>query len=160
MRIEQLKVLVVDRADEILDIAIGREIDAIVHATPKTRQTVLLSASSPPRLIKLAHQYLRDPDLFGISAEEFESGAPSTMPIAAMVNIYFGAGKGNGVTPRDLVGALINEGGATREKIGTIKIKQNFSLVSVPADQAAGLVSRLRASRIKGRKVKIRLERF
>jgi len=160
LRIEQLKILVFDRTDQILDLSLAREVGSIVEATPKTRQTVLLSATSPPRVLKLAHQHLRDPDLIGISAEEFESVAPPDEPSVPMVNLYFGAGKGSGVTPRDLVGVITNEGGLTGAQIGAIKIKQNFSLVSVPADQADGLVSRLRASRIKGLKIKIRLERF
>jgi len=160
LRIEQLKILVFDRADEILDTGAAREVESIVEATPKTRQTVLLSATSPPRVIRMARQHLLRPELVGINADEFESDAPSETPAAAMVNLYFGAGKGNGVTPRDLVGVITNEGGLTGDQIGPIKIKQNFSLVSVPADQAEVLVSMLRASRIKGRKVKIRLERF
>ena len=79
---------------------------------------------------------------------------------AAAVNLYFGLGKAAGVTPRDLVGAIVNEGGLDRGEIGAIKIKQNFSLVAVPADQAERLVSKLRSSLIKGRKAKVRLERF
>ena len=160
LRIEQLKILVFDRTDEILDLSLAREVGSIVEATPKTRQTVLLSSTSPPRVLRLAHQHLHNPDLVGISAEEFGSVAPTEMPAAAMVNLYFGAGKGNGVTPRDLVGVITNEGGVSGEEIGPIKVKQNFSLVSVPANQAKPLVSKLQTSRIKGRKVKIRLERF
>ena len=160
LRIEQLRILVFDRADEILDTGVAREVEAIVQATPKTRQTILLTATSPPRILRMAHQHLRDPDLVGISVEEFEPAVPPDAPAVAMVNLYFGAGRGNDVTPRDLVGVITNEGGLTGEQIGAIRIKQNFSLVSVPAEQAKALVGKLRTSRIKGRKVKIRLERF
>lgn len=160
LRIEQLKILVLDRAGEILDSGVAREVESIVDATPKSRQTVLLSATSPPRLLRLGHQCLRDPELFGASAEEFDSVDLPELPTVAMVNLYFGAGKGEGVTPRDLVGAITNEGGLAGQQVGAIKIKQNFSLVAVPSEEAKAVVGKLKASRIKSRKVKIRLERF
>ena len=76
------------------------------------------------------------------------------------MNLYFGAGKGAGITPRDLVGTITNEGGLNGEQIGATKVKQNFSLVAVPAEDADEVVRKLRSSRIKGRKVTVRLERF
>ncbi|MDQ2700816.1 MAG: DEAD/DEAH box helicase [Actinomycetota bacterium] len=160
LRIEQLKVLVVDRADEIQELKLGRELEAIVRETPKTRQTMLLSATTGPRILSFSHKHLRDPELSGITREEFESGAAPEAPAALMTNLYFGVGKGAGISPRDLVGAITNEGGLDGSVIGEIKIKQNFSLVAVPAESAKSLVVKLRSSQIKGRKTKIRLERF
>jgi ATP-dependent RNA helicase DeaD len=160
LRIEQLKVLVIDRLDECLDAGLSREVVAIINATPGTRQTAVFSGTSPLRVLKLAHRHLHDPELIGLAAEEFESVALPKTPSTAMVNLYFGTGKGDGVTPRDLVGAITKEGGLTGDQVGAIKIKQNFSLVAVPGEKAKALVGKLKASRIKGRKVKIRLERF
>ncbi len=160
LRIEQLKVLVLDGADQLLGPGTAREVGSIVEVTPATRQTVLLSATSPPRVLRVAHQQLRDPQLVGIETEEYESAATPEAPAGRMTNLYFGAGKGSGVTPRDLVGVITNEGGLTGQQIGEIRIKQNFSLVAVPAERAKALAGKLRSSRVKGRKVKIRLERF
>jgi superfamily II DNA/RNA helicase len=160
LRIEQLRILVLDRVDEMLDLGLAQEIETIIGVTPKTRQTVLFSATSPPRVLRMALQHLRDPALISITAEDIETAARSEAPSAAMLNLYFGAGKGAGISPRDLVGLLSNEGGLAGDQIGPIKIKQNFSLVAVPAEDAKNLVSKLRSSRIKGRKAKIRLERF
>ncbi|MEX0621133.1 MAG: DEAD/DEAH box helicase [Solirubrobacterales bacterium] len=160
LRIEQLKILVFDRADEILNTGASRDVASILDETPKTRQTVLFSATTPPRILNLAHKHLRDPELVGITATDFESVEPQEAPSTSVVNIYFGAGKGGGVTPRDLVGVITNEGGLEGEQIGAISIRQNFSLVAVPEDCAKGLVSSLKSSLVRGRKVKIRLERF
>ena len=160
LRIEQLKILVLDRVDEMLDMQMARDVETIIGVTPKNRQTVLFSATSPPRVLRMAHQHLRDPELVGIAQEELDSIGFPEAPANAMVNLYFGAGRGNGVTPRDLVGVITNEGGLTGDQIGPIKIKQNFSLVAVPEEQAKSLAGKLRSSRIKGRKTKIRLERF
>ncbi|MGK2933243.1 MAG: DEAD/DEAH box helicase [Solirubrobacterales bacterium] len=158
LRIEQSKILVLDRADEILDAGLGRDVEAIIGSTPKTRQTVILSATSPKGVLSMARDHLRDPELIGVDKGEFEDASSS--PVADQVNVHFDAGKGSGVTPRDLLGAITNEGGLDRDRVGAITIKQNFSLVAVFAEDADDLVRKLRASRIKGRKVKVRPERF
>ena len=160
LRIEQLKVLVLDRLDEMLGQGLGRDVEAIIGQTPKTRQTIVLAASTPPRLLQMARKHLRDPDLVGVSSDELESVPLPEPPAERMSNLYIGAGKGAGITPRDLVGLVTNEGGLSGDLVGAIKIKQNFSLVAVPADQAQGLASKLKSSLVKGRKAKIRLERF
>ena len=160
LRIEQLKVLVLDRADDILGPGLARDVETIIDHTPKTRQTILLTATTPPRVLVLASRHLRDPELIGITREELESFSRPEPPVAAMSNLYIGLGKGAGVTPRDLVGLIGNEGGLAGDQIGQITIKQNFSLVAVPADQAKALVSKLKSSLVKGRKARIRLERF
>lgn len=160
LRIEQLKVLVIDRGDEMLEAGLGDEIAEIVEATPKTRQTIVLSASLPAGLLSMARRYLRDPELVGVGREEFESVQAPAPPAGKMVNVYIGAGTKAGVTARDLVGAITNEGGLGGEQIGEIQIKGNFSLVAVPASAATNVVRKMRSSLIKGRKAKIRLERF
>jgi len=64
------------------------------------------------------------------------------------------------VTPKDLVGAIANEGGISGRDIGSIEVKENFSLVEVPNAAADGVIKSMRSSRIKGRKATIRRERF
>lgn len=160
LRIEQLKVLVLDLADEMLHQGRSGDIESIIGGTPKTRQTVLLSATVPRPVLTIARKHLHDAELFGVEPEELESAAPPGEPAERLVNLYFGAGKGAGITPRDLVGTITNEGGLNGEQIGAIKVKQNFSLVAVPAEDADEVVRKLRSSRIKGRKVTVRLERF
>ena len=160
LRIEQLKVFVIDRADEMFDLRLGRDLEAIIEPTPKTRQTILLTASAPPLVLKVAGRHLREPVLLGITREELDAVAPPEEPEEPMTNLYIGLGKGAGIKPRDLVGLVSNEGGLPGDRIGAIVIKQNFSLIAVPVDQAKGLVSRLRSRLVRGRKAKIRLERF
>ena len=161
LRIEQLKMIVVDRIDEMVELRLTGDLESILGNTPKTRRTILLTGATPPppRALALAHKHLRDPELIGITAEEWNSLPVPVGPVAP-VNLYFGLGKAAGISPRDLVGAITNEGGLDGELIGAIKIKQNFSLVAVPAEDAERLVSKLRSSLIRGRKAKVRLERF
>ena len=60
-------------------------------------------------------------------------------------------GKRHRVLPRQIVGALANEGGLGREDFGRIDIRGDFSLVELPAELPAGAWQRLRDTRISGR---------
>jgi ATP-dependent RNA helicase DeaD len=81
-------------------------------------------------------------------------------PAGDSTRLFFSVGRSASVTPKDLVGAIANEGGISGRQIGAIEVKENFSLVDVPSDSAAGVIKSMRATRIKGRKATIRLERF
>jgi hypothetical protein len=113
-----------------------------------------------PSVLALAHSCLSDPELVGIERDEFESTATPDDPEAQFVNLYIGLGSVAGISARDLVGVITNEAGLSGEQVGSIRIKANFSLVAVPAGAATDVVRKLQSSRIKGRKAKIRLERF
>lgn len=84
----------------------------------------------------------------------------ANQPAGDHTRLFFSVGKSASVAPRDLVGAIANEGGLSGRQIGTIEIKENFSLVEVPTGAADGVIKAMRSSRIKGRKATIRKERF
>jgi ATP-dependent RNA helicase DeaD len=73
--------------------------------------------------------------------------------------VYVGAGRGSGVRPQDLVGAIAGETRLTGRDVGAIEITDRFSLVEVPADAIDEVVNALRATRIKGQKVQVRPDR-
>jgi ATP-dependent RNA helicase DeaD len=53
--------VVLDEADEMLDMGFAEDLESILDATPPSRQTVLFSATMPSRLNAIARQYLDDP---------------------------------------------------------------------------------------------------
>ena len=65
-------------------------------------------------------------------------------------------GKRHKVEPRQIVGALANEGGLSRGDFGYISIKPDFSVVELPADLPAGTLERLSATRISGKLIEIK----
>ena len=61
LRLDRLAVVVLDEADEMLDMGFAEDIDAILEGAPKDRQTVLFSATIPARIDGIARRHLRDP---------------------------------------------------------------------------------------------------
>ncbi|WP_406689035.1 DEAD/DEAH box helicase [Saccharopolyspora sp. ID03-671] len=64
-------------------------------------------------------------------------------------------GRRNRVTPRALVGALANEGGVPSKNIGHIDIRNEHTLIELPADLPEELLSKLRTTQVAGRGLKI-----
>jgi len=58
--------VVLDECDEMLDMGFIEDIDAIVRSTPDRRQTALFSATLPPFVLEVAHQYLHDPEFVNV----------------------------------------------------------------------------------------------
>jgi ATP-dependent RNA helicase DeaD len=75
LQLGNLTMVVLDEADEMLDMGFAEDIEAILSEAPEDRQTVLFSATMPPRIDGMARRHLRDPLRIKIAAEEPEAGA-------------------------------------------------------------------------------------
>jgi len=69
-----LSTVVLDEADEMLDMGFAEDLEAILDETPAERQTVMFSATMPRRLDALARRYLREPVRLEIARERPASG--------------------------------------------------------------------------------------
>ena len=74
LRLDSLEVVVLDEADEMFDMGFAEDIEAILQAAPVDRQTVLFSATLPPKIDRLARRYLREPVRVQIDREVTVSG--------------------------------------------------------------------------------------
>ncbi|HEU0127413.1 MAG TPA: DEAD/DEAH box helicase [Pseudonocardiaceae bacterium] len=61
LRLRDVETVVLDEADEMLDMGFAEDIEAILDGTPEDRQTVLFSATMPSRVDGIARRHLRDP---------------------------------------------------------------------------------------------------
>jgi len=68
-------------------------------------------------------------------------------------------GRRHRVEPRQIVGALANEGGLGRDDFGAINIRPDFSIVELPANLDPAVLEKLRDTRISGRLIEIKPDR-
>ena len=70
-----VQTVVLDEADEMLDMGFAEDIELILEAAPAGRQTALFSATLPPRIAAIADKHLRAPVRVQIAREKPTTGA-------------------------------------------------------------------------------------
>ena len=85
LRLDHVGLVVLDEADEMLDMGFAEELEGILAATPGDRQTVLFSATMPRRIDGIARRHLRDPVRVEIEREVPTAGEGPRVRQAAYV---------------------------------------------------------------------------
>lgn len=62
LRLDRIRLLVLDEADEMLDKGFGPDVERILKMTPNERQTALFSATVPDWVSRISAKYLREPE--------------------------------------------------------------------------------------------------
>jgi len=75
LKLGNIRSVVLDEADEMLDMGFAEDLEAILSAAPTTRQTALFSATLAPRIRALAERHLNHPVRVSIPGERAEAGA-------------------------------------------------------------------------------------
>jgi ATP-dependent RNA helicase DeaD len=70
LRFDAVEVVVLDEADEMLDMGFAEDLETILGATPAERQTALFSATISPTITRIAKRHLRDPARIKVHAEK------------------------------------------------------------------------------------------
>ncbi len=70
LKLDTVRMVVLDEADEMLDLGFLPDVETILRATPDSRQTMLLSATMPKEVIGLARRYMRQPTFVHAESDE------------------------------------------------------------------------------------------
>jgi hypothetical protein len=143
-------------ADSVLAAANGQR-SAIVRA---------IELGRPDRaLLTLAPLFERH-DPAAVAAALFDlwtssaPAAPSPLPdVPATAKIYVGVGKKDGATANDLVAVLTKELRVERGKIGRIELRETYSLIEIPAQDAEQVAGGLNGTTVRRKRVSARVDR-
>ncbi len=81
IKLDTIRTVVLDEADEMLDMGFIEDIEDILETTPGDRQTLLFSATMPAPIRKLAGRFMKEPVEIGIKSK--------TMTVAGTEQMYF-----------------------------------------------------------------------
>jgi len=81
LSLARIRWVVLDEADRMLDIGFRPDIEKILRQAPQRRQTLLLSATIPPPVRRLAERYMRDPEILDFS--------PTDIAVETIEQFYF-----------------------------------------------------------------------
>jgi len=96
----------------------------------------------------------------GATAPPVIATAPeASATTSATIKVFVGVGKSDGATPNDLVAVLTKEVRVAREKIGRIELREAYSLVELPAQEAERIASALNGVTIRRKRVVARVDR-
>lgn len=86
LKLQHLKTIVLDEADEMLNMGFIDDIETILKGIPEDHQTVLFSATMPPEILSIAKRYQKDPLLVRIAHKQ--------LTVEGIEQVYYEAPRG------------------------------------------------------------------
>ena len=148
------------RENDVPEVDVAAALAAVMHA-----DTPLLLDPEPVRPVREAREH--SDDRGPKARREFKGSGdrgerpprkPRGRTDIPMATYRISVGKRHKVEPRQIVGAIANEGGLGRQDFGHIDIRGDHSLVELPADLPAGAWSKLASTRISGKLIELALD--
>ncbi|MFD2201315.1 DEAD/DEAH box helicase [Shivajiella indica] len=152
IKLDKLKHLILDEADRMLDMGFSDDILTIVNHLPKNRQTILFSATMPPKIRQFAKQLLNNPEEISLALGKTAEGVTQS---AYLVYDY---------QKEDLVKYVLSQKdyeaviifASTKEKVKSLYkiLKKNFEVEAFHSDLEQVEREKI-MSRFKNRSLKI-----
>ncbi|MDR1511717.1 MAG: DEAD/DEAH box helicase [Endomicrobium sp.] len=139
--------------DKIKEILKGKDLEKYARMTESLISDDVTSLDIAAALLKMMFAVEKKEQKFDIFVKKnnshFETGAKGN----GMARLFINIGKKDNIKVGDLVSAITGEAGLGGNLVGNIKILDTFSFVEVPQEHTDNVVSALRSSDIKGKKI-------
>lgn len=146
LKLDRVSSVVLDEADEMLDMGFIEDIEAILQETPETRQTALFSATMPGPIAELARRYMRDPQRITVQSEQ--------MTVPQIRQVYYEVG---GRDKFEILGRILDFEAPTsaiifcRTKSEVDSLGERLIARAFPAETLHGDLSQVQRDRVMGR---------
>src|SRR5690349_12508566 len=146
LNLKHIRTLVLDEADEMLNMGFMEDVEKILAETPPERQTALFSATLPPRIRSLANRFMRDPQPVTIKRE--------TLTLASTEQRYYlvhEADKTNALTRLFEVEPIKSALIFARTRAETATLANELVVRGIPAEAIHGDLDQNARERVLGR---------
>ena len=146
LNIKHVRVLVLDEADEMLNMGFMEDVEKILAETPSERQTALFSATMPPRIRSLANRFMREPQHVNIKRD--------TLTLASTEQRYYlvhEADKTNALTRLFEVEPIKSALIFARTRAETATLANELVVRGIPAEAIHGDLDQNARERVLGR---------
>jgi len=144
LNLSSIKTLVLDEADEMLDLGFLPDVEKILALTPGSRQTMLFSATMPGPVVALARRYMRQPTHIRAMAEE---GADSDSQTVAAIKQH--AYRAHAMDKTEMLSRILQSEGRgltiifsrtkrTAAKVADELVDRGFAAASIHGDLGQG----------------------
>src|SRR5919199_506835 len=146
LKLNGVRSVVLDEADEMLDMGFIEDIEAILQETPPERQTMLFSATMPAPIANLARRYLKNPERISVEAEQ--------LTVPQIRQVYYEVG---GRDKFEVLARVIDYETPTsaiifcRTKSAVDDLGQRLTARAYPAETLHGDLSQIQRDRVMGR---------
>jgi ATP-dependent RNA helicase DeaD len=146
LNLDEIKTVVLDEADEMLNMGFIEDVEKILAETPPERQTALFSATLPKRIRDLANRFMRDPQSVNIKRE--------TLTLASTEQRYYlvhEADKTNALTRLFEVEPIKSALIFARTRAETATLANELVVRGIPAEAIHGDLDQNARERVLGR---------
>jgi ATP-dependent RNA helicase DeaD len=146
LQLSGVRTVILDEADEMLDMGFIEDIEMILRETPQERQTALFSATMPKPVVQLAQRYMRDPQRITVEAEQ--------MTVPAIRQMYYEVG---GRDKFEVLARILDYERPSsaiifcRTKVEVDSLGQRLTARAYPAETLHGDLNQAQRDRVMGR---------